>query len=213
MSEALEGLESALLELDMDATLAKLDAILAGGGELEAQAAMEALSGALRQVGKRFQEGEWFLADLVYAGEISKAAMERLSPHLATAASQRQGTLVVGTVAGDLHDLGKDIFVRYASSAGFEVVDLGIDVSTEKFANAVQEHAAAAIGMSCLLTVTAGEIGKVIEELKRRGLRDRVKVIIGGAALTERFAREVGADAFAADAVTGTDIVKQWSGA
>jgi 5-methyltetrahydrofolate--homocysteine methyltransferase len=123
------------------------------------------------------------------------------------------GTIVVGTVAGDLHDLGKNIFRNYATNAGFEVIDLGVDVSAEAFAAAAERHEPLALGMSCLLTISAGGIGAVIEELTRRGIRGKLRVIIGGAALTEEFAREVGADAFASDAVTGTDIIKEWSGA
>jgi len=125
-------------------------------------------------------------------------------------ATESAGTVVVGTVAGDLHDLGKNIFVNYAKSAGFNMIDLGIDVPTQKFIDAVKEHNPLALGMSCLLTSTDMEIGKVIEELKRQNLRDKVKVIIGGAALTEGFAKSVGADAFAPDAVTGTDIIEEW---
>jgi 5-methyltetrahydrofolate--homocysteine methyltransferase len=139
--------------------------------------------------------------------------MDLGAPLLEAGASGKRGTIVVGTVAGDLHDLGKDIFVSYAKSAGFAVVDLGSNVPKESFVSAVGEHSALALGMSCLLTVTAGEIGGVIEELKRRGIRDQIKVIIGGAALTQQFASDVGADAFAPDAVTGTDIIKEWSAA
>jgi 5-methyltetrahydrofolate--homocysteine methyltransferase len=109
-----------------------------------------------------------------------------------------------------MHDLGKNIFITYARSAGFEIVDLGTDVSVERFAEATLEHRPLALGLSCLLTVSAGAVGRVIEELARRGLRESVKIIIGGAALTEEFAREVGADAFAPDAVTGTGIIRGW---
>jgi 5-methyltetrahydrofolate--homocysteine methyltransferase len=119
---------------------------------------------------------------------------------------------VAGTVTGDLHDLGKNIFASYARSAGFDVVDLGVDVSAEAFAAAVREHEPVALGISCLLTSCAGGISRVIEELASQGLRDALKVVIGGAALTEEFAKEVGADAFAPDAVTGTDIIRGWSG-
>jgi 5-methyltetrahydrofolate--homocysteine methyltransferase len=117
----------------------------------------------------------------------------------------------VGTVTGDLHDLGKNIFVSYARSAGFDIVDLGVDVSAEAFAAAAREHEPVALGVSCLLTSCAGGIPRVIEELAGQGLHDAVKVVIGGAALTEEFAKEIGADAFAPDAVTGTDIIRGWS--
>ena len=150
------------------------------------------------------------MTELVYAGEIAREIMDLLSPLMETASSQSLGTVVVGTVAGDLHDLGKNIFVNYAKSAGFELIDLGVDVSAERFVNTVKEHHPLALGMSCLLTTTDSEIGKVIEELEKQNVRDRVKVIIGGAALTEQFAKNAGADAFAPDAVTGTDIIKRW---
>jgi methanogenic corrinoid protein MtbC1 len=213
MRDLLEKLKRSLLDLDKNATLESVEALIDGEGQGGAEAAVEALSEALRAVGKRFQDGTWFLSDLVYAGEIGKAAMDRVSPLLEAGASGKRGTIVVGTVAGDLHDLGKNIFVSYAKSAGFEIVDLGSDVPRERFVSAVGEHGALALGLSCLLTVSAGEIGGVIEELRRRGIRDEIKVIIGGAALTQQFASDVGADAFAPDAVTGTDIIREWSAA
>lgn len=210
-NDILEQLKSSLLDLDMDTTIEKVNSIINGENTITIQEAVDAITEALQVVGKRFQDGDWFLTELVYSGEIAKAAMNLLSPLMAAGSSQQLGTIVVGTVAGDLHDLGKDIFINFARSASFEVIDLGIDVSKEKFVGAVREHSPLALGMSCLLTVTTGEKGKVIEELKGQGIRDKVKVIIGGACLTENFSKEVGADAFATDAVTGTDIIKKWS--
>jgi len=210
-NDILEQLKSSLLDLDMDTTIEKVNSIINGENTITIQEAVDAITEALQVVGKRFQDGDWFLTELVYSGEIAKAAMNLLSPLMAAGASQQLGTIVVGTVAGDLHDLGKDIFINFARGAGFEVIDLGIDVSKEKFVGAVKEYSPLVLGMSCLLTVTTGEIGKVIEELKGQGIRDKVKVIIGGACLTEIFSKEVGADAFAPDAVTGTDIIKKWS--
>jgi len=210
-NDILEKMKSSLLDLDMDATIENVNSIIRSDGTVSVQEAIDAISEALQVVGKRFQDGDWFLTELVYSGEIAKAAMELLSPLLAVGTSQQLGAIAVGTVAGDLHDLGKNIFINFARSAGFEVIDLGVDVSKEKFVSAVKEHSPLALGMSCLLTVTAGEIGRVIEELINQGLRDKIKVIIGGACLTEGFAKDVGADAFAPDAVTGTDIIKKWT--
>jgi methanogenic corrinoid protein MtbC1 len=209
-NDILEKMKSSLLDLDMDATIENVNSIVRSDGTVSVRDAIDAISEALQVVGKRFQDGDWFLTELVYSGEIAKAAMELLSPLLAAGTSQQLGTIVVGTVAGDLHDLGKNIFINFARSAGFAVIDLGVDVDKEKFIGAVKEHSPLALGMSCLLTVTAGEIGRVIEELINKGLRDKIKVIIGGACLTEGFAKDVGADAFAPDAVTGTDIIKKW---
>ncbi len=203
-------LRDSILALDMEAAISAAGSVREGG-DVTGEDAVAAVSEALKVVGARFQEGEWFLTELVYAGEIAREVMSILSPMM-RAGTGGLGTVVVGTVAGDLHDLGKNIFINYARSAGFEVIDLGMDVKVSAFVNAVKEHSPLVLGMSCLLTSTDGEIGKVIEQLKKEGLRDRVKVIIGGAALTEQFAATAGADAFAKDAITGIDIIKSWSG-
>jgi methanogenic corrinoid protein MtbC1 len=209
-SEILGRLHSSILALDMDATLAVVRTILEEEGSAGPQRAVDAITDALAVVGQRFQEGEWFLGELVYASEITKAAMGLLSPPLSRDAKRVLGTIVVGTVTGDLHDLGKDIFGNYAKGAGFEVIDLGVDVSAQGFADAAERHRPLALGMSCLLTICAARIPEVIGELNRRGLREHLKVIVGGAALTDAFARRAGADAFAPDAVTGTQIIKGW---
>jgi methanogenic corrinoid protein MtbC1 len=206
----LDQLKKGLLDLDRDTAVDAARSIVNGDTSASANEAVDAVSDALQIVGKRFQDGDWFLAELVYAGEIAKDVMALLSPLMEARATDAAGIVVVGTVKGDLHDLGKNIFINYARSAGFNMVDLGIDVPTQKFIDAVREHAPLALGMSCLLTSTEAEIGKVTEELKRNGLRDKVRVIIGGAALTQQYADEVGANAFAPDAITGTDIIKGW---
>lgn len=209
----LDRLRNSLLELDMDAAMEASISIIKGGDAKTIKDAVDTVTDALQIVGKRFQDGEWFLAELVYSGEISKEIMNILSPMMDAGSMESAGTMVVGTVAGDLHDLGKNIFLNYAKSAGFTMIDLGIDVPTHKFVDSVKEYAPLALGMSCLLTSTDKEIGKVVEELNKQDLRDKVKVIIGGAALTEKFAQDVGVDAFAPDAVTGTDIIKKWRSA
>ena len=206
-------LKDAMLALDMDAALKAANDVVKTQSKATVKAAVDAVTQALQVVGKRFQDGEWFLSELVYAGEIAKEVMALLSPLMQAEASQSRGTVVIGTVAGDLHDLGKNIFINYARSAGFKVIDLGVDVPTAKFVSAVKEHKPMTLGMSCLLTSTEKELGKVIEELKKQGLRDKVKVVIGGAALSERTAKDVGADVFAPDAITGLDIIKKWSAA
>ena len=206
----LDRLKNSLLELDMDAATEVSNTIIKGGDSKTIKDAVDTVTDALQIVGKRFQDGEWFLAELVYSGEISKEIMNILSPMMDVRSMESAGTMVVGTVAGDLHDLGKNIFINYAKSAGFTMIDLGIDVPTHKFVDSVKEHTPLGLGMSCLLTSTDKEIGKVVEELNKQDLRGKVKVIIGGAALTEKFAQDVGVDAFAPDAVTGTDIIKKW---
>ncbi len=210
-TDSLITLEEALLDLNKAGVLKIVGATVEAADPDLAQQTIDAIAAALQVVGKRFQEGEWFLNELVYSGEIAKEAMGMLSPLLRDEGASSEGKIVVGTVFGDLHDLGKDIFVNYATSAGFEVIDLGVDVAIEKFTRAVVEHQPVALGISCLLTPAAGGIHRVIEELVRKGVRDQLKVIIGGAAITEDFAKDVGADAFAPDAVTGTDILRDWS--
>lgn len=211
MSDPLASLRDSLLALDNDGVSAAVGAVLAQGAPPLVRDATLAVADALQVVGKRFQEGEWFVAELVYAGELARAAMDRLTPALASGGERHAATIVAGTVAGDLHDLGKNLFLNFARSSGFAVVDLGVNVPAERFVAAVREHRPLAVGLSCLLTITAAEVGNVVQSLRAAGLRDQVKVIIGGAALTDAFAREVGADAFAPDAVTGTDIVRGWS--
>jgi methylmalonyl-CoA mutase cobalamin-binding domain/chain len=209
--DVLHRLKRSMLELNMDTALESVRSVAEGFAGVTARDAVEAVSESLQVVGQRFQEGEWFVSELVYASEIAKEAMNVLMPLMDAGAFAALGKIVVGTVSGDMHDLGKNIFASYAKVAGFEVIDLGVDVAKEKFADAVGEHHPLALGLSCLLTLTAGQVGQVIEELHRRGLRREVKVVVGGAALTERFATEVGADAFAPDAVSGTQIVRVWS--
>jgi methylmalonyl-CoA mutase cobalamin-binding domain/chain len=210
LKEMLEKLKHSMLELDKEATLEAVRALLEEGTE-GARRGVDALADALAVVGERFQAGDWFLGELVYAGEIAREATELLTPHLSAEQGEATCLVVVGTVEGDMHDLGKDIFNTYAKSAGFEIIDLGTNVSPERFVEAAREHRPLALGISCLLTACAAGIGRVIDELDREGLREASKVIIGGAALTEEFAREVGADAFAPDAVTGTQIIRDWN--
>jgi methanogenic corrinoid protein MtbC1 len=209
--DALAQLQRGLLELDMEAALGATRAVTSGDGRATVKEAVDVVTRSLEVVGKRFQDGQWYLAELVYAGEIAKDVMNALSPLMQGGGSPSRGTLVIGTVAGDLHDLGKNIVVNYARSAGFAVVDLGVDVSAQKFAAAVRDQKPAVLGLSCLLTSTEGELAGVIGELKKQNLRTGLKVVIGGAALSERVARDVGADAFAPDAVTGVDMMKKWS--
>jgi len=204
-------IKNELLALDMDAALKAAGEVVKSQNKSAVKEAVDDVTQALQVVGKRFQNGEWFLSELVYAGEISKEIMNLLSPLMQSEPSQSYGTILIGTVAGDLHDLGKNIFINYARSAGFKVVDLGVNVPTGNFVSAVREHKPIALGMSCLLTSTEPELVKVIQELKKQGLREGLKIVIGGAALSQRVADDIAADAFAPDAITGLDIIKGWS--
>lgn len=171
----------------------------------------EALAPAMNIVGKKFEEGEYFLAELVAAGETFKEVLDILRPLLLKSGEKikRLGKVVIGTVRGDLHDIGKNIVATMLESAGFEVYDLGADVPPEEFVKKAKEVNADIVAMSALLTTTMIEMKNVIEELKKAGIRDKVKVIIGGAPVTEEFAREIGADAYAEDAVKAVEVCKR----
>jgi len=161
-------------------------------------------------VGEKYENGEYFLAELIMAGETMKEGMKVLEPHLKGGEVKKVGKVVIGTVKGDLHDIGKNIVVTLLNAAGFEVVDLGVDVSPEKFVEAVKQNNPDIVGISALLTTTMTEMGNVIKALKEAGLRDRVKIIIGGAPITLEYAEKIGADAAARDAVEGVNICKSW---
>jgi 5-methyltetrahydrofolate--homocysteine methyltransferase len=186
------------------------DALSAGIPAYEAIA--NGLSRGMEIVGRKYEVKECFLADLIIAGETMKEGMKILKPHLGTGDRSAMGTVVIGTVKGDLHDIGKDIVATLLEAAGFQVVDLGVDVSAEEFVRAVGNHKADILGMSALLTTTMPEMQLVIRELEKAGLRRKLNVIIGGAAISPEYAREIGADAVGKDAVDGVNICKTWSG-
>jgi len=168
----------------------------------------EGMAKGMDIVGKKYEEKEYFLAELIMAGETMKTGMEVLAPHLKTSDMKRAGVVVIGTVKGDLHDIGKNVVVTLLSSAGFEVHDIGVDVPAEKYAEKVKETGANIVAMSALLTTTMVEMESVIKLLEKQGLRKKVKIIVGGAPLTEEFAEKIGADAYAPDAVKGLEICR-----
>jgi 5-methyltetrahydrofolate--homocysteine methyltransferase len=161
-------------------------------------------------VGKRYEEGEYFVPELIMAGETMKEGLEVLEPYLKGTELRVLGTAVVATVLGDLHDIGKNIFITLLTTAGFKVIDLGVDVSADIIVQEAKEVGADIIGLSALLTTNLEQIPIVIEELKKEGLRDKVKMIIGGAVVTESFAKQIGADGYAKDALSGVTICKNW---
>lgn len=163
-------------------------------------------------VGRKFEEGEYFLSELLVAGEIAKEILKILNPYIKSGEVKlkKLGKVVIGTVRGDLHDIGKNIVAMMLNAAGFEVIDLGADVPPEKFVEAARENDANIVAMSALLSVTMPEMKVVIEELRKAGLRDKVKVIVGGAPVTEKYAKEIGADGYGENAIEGVRICKSW---
>ena len=169
---------------------------------------LEAMMSGLKACGDRFESGEYFLPELMGAGEAFAVGMKVLAPELAPADRISQGTVVLGTVRGDVHDIGKNLVGFMLESSGFKVVNLGVDVSAETFAQAVREHEPQVLGMSGLLTTTMLGMEDVIDELKRQGLRDKVKVIIGGAPVSKKYAEQIGADGYGNDAAQAVKLVR-----
>jgi len=159
------------------------------------------LTPSMEIVGDKFEEGELFLPELMMAGNAMKEAVALLKPELLKNKVASTGKYVIGTVSGDAHDIGKNIVIMMLEQAGWDVTDLGTDVSEEKFCSAVEEGDFDILGLSALLTFTMPTISDVIEALKAHGLRDKVKVMVGGAPITQSFADDIGADGYARDAV------------
>jgi len=207
--EILCKLRDAIVNLDIESVQkACREAIDAGIPAYKA--VTDGMAKGMEVVGEKYENGEYFLAELIMAGETMKEGMKVLEPHLKGGEVKKIGKVVIGTVRGDLHDIGKNIVVTLLNAAGFEVVDLGVDVSPEKFVEAIKQNNPEIVGMSALLTTTMVEMENVIKTLKDAGLRDKVKIIIGGAPITQEYAEKIGADAAARDAVEGVNICKSW---
>jgi 5-methyltetrahydrofolate--homocysteine methyltransferase len=160
----------------------------------------EALIRAMTEVGGRFERGDCFVPEMLMAARAMQTGLAVLKPRLTEQGVNGAGTVVMGTVKGDLHDIGKNLVAMMLEGAGFEIVDLGTDVPAERFAQAAREYGAQLLGMSALLTTTIKNMRPVIQALEDLGIRGQVKVMVGGAAVTEAFAREIGADGYAPDA-------------
>lgn len=163
---------------------------------------------AMDEVGRLFEAEEYFVPELLLAGRAMKSAMEILRPLLSAAGQKLSTRIVIGTVKGDLHDIGKNIVASMLEGGGFEVIDLGADVAPEKFVAAVEERKPQVVCMSALLTVTMPSMRTTIDALKNAGLRERVKVLIGGAPVTKEYAREIGADGYSDNASGAVGLVR-----
>ena len=161
-------------------------------------------------VGDKFEKGEYFLSELVVAAEVMKEGLKVITPFIKGESAGKLGKVVVATVEGDHHDLGKNIVTSLLRVQGFEVIDLGVDVATEKIITAIKEHQPSIVGMSALLTLTMPKMGEVIEALKASSMREKVKVILGGTPVTEEFAASIGADHKAVNALEGVKKCVEW---
>ncbi len=181
-----------------------------GAGEILTKGLLD----GMEKIGRRFKANEVYIPEVLIAARAMNQSMEILRPELVKAGVKPIGKMLIGTVKGDLHDFGKNLVKRMAQGAGMEVVDLGIDVSADKFLQGSRDNPdAKAIGMSALLTTTMTGMKEVIERFIKEGLRDKVKFLVGGAPLTDQYAREIGADGYAADAATAAEKVKAIVGA
>lgn len=169
---------------------------------------LDAMMTGLKTCGDHFEKGEYFLPELMGSGAAFKAGMDILAPKLTKGDQVSHGKVVLGTMLGDVHDIGKSLVGFMLSSSGFTVVDLGVDVTTEGFVNAVREHKPQVLGMSALLTTTMLGMGDVVEELKKQGLRDKVKVIIGGGPVSKKYAEDIGVDGYGNDAAQAVNLVE-----
>jgi corrinoid protein of di/trimethylamine methyltransferase len=167
---------------------------------------------AMDEVGKRFECNEYFVPELLIAARAMKTAMALMAPALSEAGAKAAGRVVIGTVQGDLHDIGKNLVASMLEGAGFEVVDLGVDVSPDKFIEAAREQDGSLVALSALLTTTMTQMKAVVEKLEAAGVRHKFKVMIGGAPITQQYADEIGADGYSDNASAAVALARKLAG-
>lgn len=192
-------LSESVIKGDIKTAVAETQKALDAGGNIQA-IVDNGLIGAMDEVGERFSKGQIFVPQMLRSAKTMQECMKLIQPHFKEGEVTAKGKVVIGTVKGDLHDIGKNLVAMMLEGAGFTIIDLGVDVAPEAFVKKVQEVQADVIGMSALLSTTMPSMRQTIEALKTAGARDKVKVMIGGAPVTETFAREIQADVYAPDA-------------
>lgn len=207
----LEALRNSVVNLDFESvTRAAKDTMNAGVDPFKA--IEEGLGAGVRLVGEKFERKEYFLSELVVAAEVMKEGMSVIKPYIKGEGAKAKGKVILATVRGDNHDIGKNLVATMLMVSGFDVVDLGVDVPTETIVEAVKTIKPQILGLSALLTVTMPEMGKAIKDLKAISLRENLKVIVGGSPVTKEFAEKIGADYRAEDAVDGVRKCIEWVG-
>jgi 5-methyltetrahydrofolate--homocysteine methyltransferase len=201
-------LHQAILQGNAETAVATTRVLLDVGAE-PLQLVTDAIGPAMQEAGQLFQDGEYFVPELLMAARATKSVFELLRPILAKQGVAPVGRVVLGTVQGDLHDIGKNLVAAMLEGGGFEVVDLGVDVTPEKFVAAIKEKAPSLVGLSALLTTTLPAMKKTIDALASSQVRGNVKVMVGGAPVTQGFADSVGADGYAADASRAVELARQ----
>ncbi len=204
----LKLLHDAVLNGDWTAARETVDKALAEGAD-PLKIVQEYMVPAMDEVGRRFECNEYFVPELLLAARAMKAALEPIRPLLVARGAQPEARVAIGTIKGDLHDIGKNLVAAMLEGGGFEVIDLGVNVSPEQFVAAVRERNANIVAMSALLTTTMPSIKSTIDALKAAGLREQVKVMVGGAPLSQRFADEVGADGYSDSAAGAVGLARK----
>jgi len=205
-------LVNAIAEMREQEALAIAKEMVEGGSD--PMEILDSAREAMGIVGQRYEEGTYFLPELILSGVMLNQIAEIVKPVLAEAAKvERHGKVVIGTVEGDIHDIGKDIVVFMLDVNGFEVLDLGIDVAPQKFVEAIKDFQPQVVGLSGFLTLAFDAMKDTVEAIKKAGLRDKVKIMIGGGQISEEIRKHTGADAYGKDAVAGVSLVKEWVGA
>ena len=203
-----DALKQAVLTGDEATAVAEVKKALAGKAD-PGDVLNNGLIAGMEVVGKKFRSGEMFLPEVLLCAEVMHKGIDILNPLLAKSGRKSATTVVIGTVEGDIHDIGKKIVALLLEGNGFNVIDLGVDVKGEKFIEAVEKYKPQIVGMSALLTTTMPHMGEIIQTLKVKKLRDKVKVIVGGASVNAEFAKSIGADGYAVEAGTGVELAKK----
>lgn len=209
MDEILKKIYQGVLDGDRDLVISSVQEAL--DNEISAENILkQGMMVAMAEVGQLFEDGEYFVPELLVAARAMQGGLELLKPYLADEDVEPVGKVVTGTVKGDLHDIGKNLVGMMLKGAGFEIIDLGSDVSPEKFVEAVKESGAQIVAMSALLTTTMANMPVTIKALEEAGIRDSVKILVGGAPLTEEYAKKIGADGYAPDASQAAKLAMKY---
>jgi 5-methyltetrahydrofolate--homocysteine methyltransferase len=212
MNEIFEKLSTAVLEGDAEKTHKLVERGLKKG--LSPKEILDnGLIVGMDEVGARFKRADMFVPEVLMSADSMAAGMEILRPLLAESGAEMLGKILMGTVKGDLHDIGKNLVSMLCEGAGFEIVDIGFNVEPEKFIEAIKEHQPQVVGMSAMLTTTMRAMGQTIKAIEEAGLRDKVKIMVGGAPVDKDFADVIGADGYGSNAPSGADLAKQLVGA
>jgi len=205
----MESLVHALVEMKEEEALQRAKELIEIG--TEPMQILEACTQAMEAVGERFQNKEYFLPHLMMAGDMLQRISEMVQPFIKEEKpGQGRGKVLIGTVKGDIHDIGKNIVIFLLEASGFQVMDLGIDQPPQRFVEAVREFQPAVVGMSGLLTLAFDSMKETVQAIKEAGLREKVRIMIGGGQVTEKIKEYTGADAYGADAMAGVHLCKQW---